>query len=280
MRQRDRGDQPQHDQREIFRRPELQRRRASGGAKSTSTNVATVPAKNEPSAAVASAGRPALPRHLVAVDGRHRGRRFARQVDQDRRGRAAVLRAVIDAGEHDQRGDRLEAEGDRQQHGDGRRRADARQHADHRAEQHADEAAEDIDGLSAVTKPSSRLARSSIAAAQNLSQGPTSGTGSPAPRRRSGCRRRSAPTAISERRERRRALAGEGARAARRGRAPARGRAARTAEAEERGPRARISTIAAPRNRRRSAPRRRAGALRRRSPTPSRTSTPPSTSGM
>ena len=50
--------------------------------------------------------RAPLPRHLVAVEaGHHRGR-LARQVEQDRRGRAAVLRAVIDAGEHDEGGGR------------------------------------------------------------------------------------------------------------------------------------------------------------------------------
>ncbi len=89
----------------------------------------------------------ALPRHLVAVDGRHRRRRFARQVDEDRRGRAAVLRAVIDAGQHDERGRRRQREGDRQQHGDGGGRPDARQDADHRAEQHADEAVEEVERL-------------------------------------------------------------------------------------------------------------------------------------
>ena len=45
----------------------------------------------------------AIARHGVAVDaGDDRGG-FARQVDQDRGGRATVLRAVIDAGQHDQR---------------------------------------------------------------------------------------------------------------------------------------------------------------------------------
>ena len=68
----------------------------------------------------------ALARHLVAVDaGDHRGG-FARQVDQNGRGRAAVLRAVEDAGEHDQSRHRLEVEGERQQHRDGRDRPDAR----------------------------------------------------------------------------------------------------------------------------------------------------------
>ena len=69
---------------------------------------------------------------------------LARNVDQDRRGRAAVLRAVIDAGEHDQRRRGLQPEGERQQHGDRRHRPDARQHADQRAEKAADEAVEKI----------------------------------------------------------------------------------------------------------------------------------------
>ena len=41
--------------------------------------------------------RPALARHLVAVDHRHDRRGLARQVDEDRRGRAAIGRAVVDA---------------------------------------------------------------------------------------------------------------------------------------------------------------------------------------
>ena len=82
----------------------------------------------------------ALPGHLVAVERRHHRRRLAGNVDQDRRGRAAVLRAVVDAGEHDQRADRRQAEGDRQQHRDGGERADARQHADQRADERADQA--------------------------------------------------------------------------------------------------------------------------------------------
>ena len=77
----------------------------------------------------------ALARHLIAVDAGHDRGGLARQVDQDGGGRAAVLRAVIDAGEHDQRADRRHAVGDRQQHRDGGERADARQHADQRAHQ-------------------------------------------------------------------------------------------------------------------------------------------------
>ena len=69
---------------------------------------------------------------------------FAGDVDQDCRGRAAILRAVIDAGEHDHGGCRMEAERERQQHRDGGDRTDARQHADQRAQEHADEAVGEI----------------------------------------------------------------------------------------------------------------------------------------
>ncbi len=86
-----------------------------------------------------------LARHLVTVEAGDRRRRLARHVEQDRRRRAAVLRAVVDAGQHDQRRDRLQRVGRRQQHRDGRDRADAGQHADQRAEQRADQRVEQID---------------------------------------------------------------------------------------------------------------------------------------
>jgi hypothetical protein len=97
-------------------------------------------------AAIASAGtRTALLCHLEAIErGDDRGR-FARYVDQDRGGRAAILGAVIDAGKHDQRADRRQAEGDREQHGDRRNGADARQHADQGADQRTDQAEHQID---------------------------------------------------------------------------------------------------------------------------------------
>ena len=119
---------------------------ASGGAKAAITMVAMVPAKNEPSAAMHSAApaRP-LPGHLMAVDHRDDRRHLARQIDQDRRGRAAVGRAVIDAGEHDQRRHGRQPVGDRQQHCDGRHRADARQDADESADQRAQESVAEID---------------------------------------------------------------------------------------------------------------------------------------
>ena len=125
--------------------PNSSARPVSGAPSAATSTVATQPAKNEPMAAIDSAApaRPCL-RHLVAVEsGDHRGG-LARNVDQDRGGRAAVLRAVIDAGEHDQRADRRQAEGDRQQHRDGGDRADAGQHADQGADQRAEQTEHDI----------------------------------------------------------------------------------------------------------------------------------------
>ena len=118
---------------------------ASGAASSAQISVATVPAMNEAMAAIASAGpaRP-LPRHLVAVDAGHDRGGFAGQIDQDRRGRSAVLRAVIDAGQHDQRRRRRQRVGDRQQHGDGSHRADAGQHADQCPQQDAEKTIEQV----------------------------------------------------------------------------------------------------------------------------------------
>src|SRR5262249_4597476 len=61
-------------------------------------------------------------------------------------GRAAVLRAIEDAGEHDQAGDRLEPEGERQEHRDGGDRPDAGEHADQRTDQRADEREQEVRG--------------------------------------------------------------------------------------------------------------------------------------
>ena len=86
----------------------------------------------------------ALLRHGVAVDaGHHRGR-FARDAHQDRGGGAAILRAVIDAGEHDDGLRGVEPEGHRQQDRNAGERADAGQHADQRADQAAEKGVPDI----------------------------------------------------------------------------------------------------------------------------------------
>ena len=86
----------------------------------------------------------ALFRHLVPVKRRDHRRRLAWNVDEDRGGRAAILGAVVDAGQHDQRTDRRQAEGDRQQHGDGGEWTHARQHSDQGADHGPDQAQENV----------------------------------------------------------------------------------------------------------------------------------------
>ena len=114
--ERDRGDQPEHDEAEELGRSEgqghpRQRRREED------ENERREGARDERADGGGGERRACatLARHLVAVDGSDRGRRLARKIDEDGRRRAAVLRAVVDAGQHDQRRDRLESERDRQQ---------------------------------------------------------------------------------------------------------------------------------------------------------------------
>ena len=105
--------------------------------------------------------------HLVAVDTGDDRRGFAGDVEQDRRGRPAVLGAVIDAGHHDQAGGRVEAGGERQQDRDRGRRPEARQDADERAEQTADDEPQQIcrrdGGLQAVKQAVDRVHRRATA---------------------------------------------------------------------------------------------------------------------
>ena len=89
----------------------------------------------------------ALLGHLVAVDTGDDGRGLAGNVDQDRGGRAAIHRAVVDPGHHDDAGFRRSRQRDRQQQRHRRDRADAGQHADQRADEDADEAIEQVDRL-------------------------------------------------------------------------------------------------------------------------------------
>jgi hypothetical protein len=78
--------------------------------------------------------------HLVAVDAGDDGSGLARNADQDRRCRAAVHRTVEDAGQHDDPDGGIGAVGQRQQQRHAGEGAEARQHADDRAPQAADEA--------------------------------------------------------------------------------------------------------------------------------------------
>ena len=132
-------DQADDQQRGVFRRPEAQRegaeRRRDHGQRDDAEGAGDERADRGDAERGAGA---ALLRHGVAVDaGHHRGG-LARNPHQDRGGRAAVLRAVIDAGQHDDRLGGVEAERHRQQDADAGEGADAGQHAD----QGADHAAE------------------------------------------------------------------------------------------------------------------------------------------
>src|SRR5581483_11927749 len=80
---------------------------------------------------------------MAVEDGDDRGR-LAGQAQQDRGDRAAVLRTVEDAGEHDDGGDRFEVERDRQQDRDGGGRAETGQDADEHAYDDADEAVQQV----------------------------------------------------------------------------------------------------------------------------------------
>ncbi len=146
MREHDRGDQAEQHQREIFGRAELLGELRQDRCERRNQDRADAAGEERPERCDGErgAGAAAL-RHAVAVDAGHDGGGFARQVHQDRRGRAAVLGAVVDAGQHDQRAERAQAEGDRQQHRDGRDRADARKDADQRSDQATEQAEQKIE---------------------------------------------------------------------------------------------------------------------------------------
>ena len=117
--------------------PNTVARSASTGAKNTTRMVASRPPVNAPIAAVANAcGAAAALGHPMALEGGRDRRGVAGGVHQDRGRRVAEQAAVVDPGEHDERADRVQAEGDRQQQGHRHRRTKAGQHTD-RGAQHA-----------------------------------------------------------------------------------------------------------------------------------------------
>ena len=140
MRQHGGADETQRHQREVLGRPELQRelRKRHGHGRHQNGRDAAREKRSDRRDRKRGAGF-AFARHLIAVETGHRRGCLAGHVDEDRRRRAAVLRTVEDPCQHDQRGDRLKCVRCRQQHRDRRDRADAREHADQRAEQAADE---------------------------------------------------------------------------------------------------------------------------------------------
>ena len=83
-----------------------------------------------------------LASHLVAIDTGDDGGSLAGNAHEDRGGRAAVHGAVKDAGQHDDAGGWIEAEGERQEQGHAGQRPEAREDADNGPPQAADEAIE------------------------------------------------------------------------------------------------------------------------------------------
>src|SRR5690606_10235915 len=107
---------------------------ASGGPAKAMISVPEQPATTEPMAAIASAS-PALPCCAIL---------YPSMADQDRGGRAAILRAVIDARKHDDCARRVEREGDRHQKRDRRDRPKAGQNTNQRTENGAEQAEEQV----------------------------------------------------------------------------------------------------------------------------------------
>ena len=91
-------------------------------------------------------------RQAVAVQTRHHCRSFAWDVDQNGGGRAAVLRTVIDACEHDERCGRVKRIRDGKEHRHGGHGAHAWQYSDKRTQSHADEAVKQVRPSDSVLK--------------------------------------------------------------------------------------------------------------------------------
>ena len=108
---------------------------------------------------------PALPRHLVPVDGGDGGGGLAGDAHEDGGDRAAVHGAVVDRRQHDDGAGRVELEGQRKEDRDAGDRADAGQRAHRRADDAADEGEETrFAGRSATPNPASRLQKASMPA--------------------------------------------------------------------------------------------------------------------
>jgi hypothetical protein len=100
--------------------------------------------------------------HLVALHGRDHAGGFARRVEQDGGGGAAIHGTVVDAGKEDHRGRDLDLGGDGQQHGHRHRRADAGQHAHGRAQRAAHEGPQQVGGRGGSGKARHQCSKMSI----------------------------------------------------------------------------------------------------------------------
>ena len=256
---------------------------ASAGPASASSRVAIVPATNEAMAAVARAtpARPwrarGCPSRAVTTEEDSSG-----QVDQDGGGRAAVLGAVVDAGQHDQRRDRRQGEGRRQQHRDGGHRPQPGQDAHQGAEQDADEADGQVGEGHGRLQAQRQVGEELHGEVYPPNQEPKMGMGTPRPFTNTRAQKTAAPTAsgTADRRENRglaqadpiTSAAVAGARPAPRSSRP---KAAVAAVTTSSGRHANGGSDLARRGRRRPAAGGRAG----RRPAPTRASSAPSTVG-
>ncbi len=99
-----RAGEPEHHQAEILGGIELEREAAHRRARGRDHDGRDGARKERGDRGDRERGAgAALLRHLVAVEAGDDGRGFTRHVDKDRRGRTAILRAVENAREHDQR---------------------------------------------------------------------------------------------------------------------------------------------------------------------------------
>src|SRR5262249_30675136 len=90
--------------------------------------------------------------HRITIKACYSVRRVTRQIEQDGANGPTILRAIHHAGEHQNCSNRFDAECQRQQNRNCRERAHARQHANHVADQHPNEAPHDVVWLNGDTK--------------------------------------------------------------------------------------------------------------------------------
>src|SRR5262249_59101630 len=110
-----------------------------GGGKIATEKTGGVAADERPESTDAEGGPGgALTSHGGAVDTGDDRRSFARNIDQDRRGRTAVLRAVGDAEQHNQVRQRRRVQRQRQKQRNRACRTESRQYTDQRTEQYAE----------------------------------------------------------------------------------------------------------------------------------------------
>ena len=87
---------------------------------------------------------PALTRHLITVERRNHRCRFARDIHQNRGSGTTVLRAIINARQHNQGGNGRQDKGNREQHGNRGRGSKPGQNADQGAEKNTGQTVQQV----------------------------------------------------------------------------------------------------------------------------------------